>query len=104
VSVRADTKDRFVIIGPKGNNDHYFIPPSSLPPLVRGFLILLGPNVFVSAEDLQILTDSDCFYVQGVTLDVPAGVEILFERIRFTYDQKICEESGGVSWRLDMWC
>jgi hypothetical protein len=86
VSVRADTKDRFVVIGPKGNNDQYFIPPSSLPPLVRGFLILIGPNIFVSAEDLQILTDSDCFYFQGVTIDVPAGVEVPFERIRLIYD------------------
>jgi hypothetical protein len=97
--VRADTKDRFVVIGPKGNNDQYFIPPSSLPPLISGFLILLGPNIFVSAEDLQILTDSDCFYIRGVTLDVPAGVEVPFERIRLTYDPKNCEE-GSAWWSI----
>jgi hypothetical protein len=80
-SVRADTKQHFVAIGSGGSSEQYFIPPSSLLPLVRRFLILLGPEVFVGAEDLQILTDSDCFYIQGVTPDLPAGVEVPFERI-----------------------
>jgi hypothetical protein len=32
-AVRADTKDQFVIIGPGGNNDQYFIPLPALHPL-----------------------------------------------------------------------
>jgi hypothetical protein len=85
IAIRADTKDQFVIIGPGGNKDQYFIRPSSLAPLVRGFLILLGPENFVTAKDLQILTNSDCFYMKGVTPDMPGGVEVPFERIRLVY-------------------
>jgi hypothetical protein len=98
-AVRAHTKDQFVIIGPDGNNDQYFIPPSSLPPLVRGFLILLGPDIFVTAEDLQILTNSDCFYMKGVTPDMPGGVEVPFERIRLVYNPQT-GNMGSARWSV----
>jgi hypothetical protein len=60
--------------------------PAGLPPLVRGFLVFLGPETFFSPEGLQIVSNSDCSYIEGVTLDMLTGVEVPSEKIRPTYD------------------
>jgi hypothetical protein len=67
--------------------------------LVRGFLILPGPDVYFAAEDLQILTKSDCFYIEGVTPDMPAGVEVPFESIRLIYNPEK-GDVGSARWSV----
>jgi hypothetical protein len=65
--------------------------------LVFGILILLCPDILVTAEDMQILTNSDCFYKKGVTPDTPGGVEVPFDRIRLFYNPQT-GKVGSARW------
>jgi hypothetical protein len=46
VAIPADTQQNFAAIGSGRINNQYFLPPSSLSPLVRAFLVFLGSRDF----------------------------------------------------------
>jgi hypothetical protein len=75
-------------------NGFYVVPTEALHPLVRGFVKLVGQGVVVPLVDLAIRLWGDCSPEGGPDLDEVSGVElasdeskeVIFERLRVSYD------------------
>jgi hypothetical protein len=90
----ASAKDEFGACDDVATNGHYVVPSEALHPLVRGFVKLLGKGVVTPLADLAILLGGDCSPEGGPDLDEVRGLElpseeseeVIFERLRVSYD------------------
>lgn len=98
LDVRAESRDRFVGRVPGEGMTEFEVRGVDLHPAIRGFLKLLGRDIFVPLEDLAILVDGDGSPSGGTEITVdPFENEVIFEQMRVQYRRTV---QGASPWSV----
>jgi hypothetical protein len=101
--VRAESRDRFCVRVSGEGLTEFEIRGVDLHPAIRGFLKLLGREVFVPLEDLAILVDGDGSPLGGTEIAVDPFEnednenEVIFEQMRVEYRRTL---QGASPWSV----
>jgi hypothetical protein len=98
LDVRAESRDRFCGRVSGECMTEFEIRGVDLHPAIRGFLKLLGRDIFVPLEDLAILVDGDGSPSGGTDITVdPLENDVIFEQMRVPYRRTV---QGASPWSV----